>query len=104
MALEEAAKNEYQETVSKWLGDSSHYLKDGIHALNTAFVHGAVFIHVTRGKQVEHPLYIYHITDARSVNILSQPRSLMLVSEGCSGSDRGELLPLLEIMKVLPTR
>lgn len=82
MALEEAAKNEYQETVSKWLGDSSHYLKDGIHALNTAFVHGAVYIHVTRGKQVEHPLYIYHITDARSVNILSQPRSLMLVSEG----------------------
>jgi len=82
MALEEAAKNEYQETVSKWLGDSSQYLKDGIHALNTAFVHGAVYIHITRGKHIEHPLYIYHITDARSVNILSQPRSLMLVSEG----------------------
>ncbi len=82
MALEEAANNEYQETVSKWLGDSSHYLKDGIHALNTAFVHGAVYIHITRGKHIEHPLYIYHITDARSVNILSQPRSLMMVSEG----------------------
>src|SRR5450631_630883 len=82
MALEEAAKNEYQEIVSKWLGDSSQYLKDGIHALNTAFVHGAVFIHITRGKHIEHPLYIYHITDARSENILSQPRSLMLVSEG----------------------
>jgi len=82
LALEEAAKNEYLENVSQWLGDSSQYQKDGIHALNTAFVHGAVYIHISRGKHIEHPLYIYHITDARTVNILSQPRSLMLVSEG----------------------
>jgi Fe-S cluster assembly protein SufD len=82
LALEEAAKNEYQELVSKWLGDSSQYLKDGINALNTAFVHGAVFIHVEKKQRIEHPIYIYHITDARSVNILSQPRCLMFVSEG----------------------
>ncbi|HEY4966147.1 MAG TPA: Fe-S cluster assembly protein SufD [Puia sp.] len=82
LALEEAAKNEYRENVSQWLGDSSQYQKDGIHALNTAFVHGAVYIHISRGKHIEHPLYIYHITDARTVNILSQPRSLMLLSEG----------------------
>jgi Fe-S cluster assembly protein SufD len=81
IALEEAAKNGYREFVSQWLGDSSHYQKDGINALNTAFVHGAVFIHIDKGEQVEHPLYIYHITDARSVNILSQPRSLMFVNE-----------------------
>ena len=35
------------------------------NALNTAFVHGAVFIHVKKGQVVEHPVYIYHITDAR---------------------------------------
>ncbi len=81
LALEEAVQNEFGETVSKWLGDSSQYLKDGINALNTAFVHGAVFIHVEKGQQVEHPVYIYHITDARSVNILSQPRSLMHLNE-----------------------
>jgi Fe-S cluster assembly protein SufD len=81
LALEEAAKNEYGEIVGKWLGDSSQYLKDGINALNTAFVHGAVYIHIDRKNQVEHPIYIYHITDARSVNILSQPRSLMFVHE-----------------------
>jgi Fe-S cluster assembly protein SufD len=82
IALEEAANNGYREIVSQWLGDSSQYLKDGINALNTAFVHGAVFIHTARGQRIEHPLYIYHITDARSVNILSQPRSLMYVMEG----------------------
>jgi Fe-S cluster assembly protein SufD len=81
IALEEAANNGYSKLVSQWLGDSSQYQKDGINALNTAFVHGAVFIHVAKGKQIEHPLYIYHITDARSVNILSQPRSLLFINE-----------------------
>ena len=81
VALEEASKNEYRDMVSQWLGDSSQYLKDGINALNMAFVHGAVFIHVAKGKRIEHPIYIYHITDARSVNIFSQPRSLMIVDE-----------------------
>ena len=47
----------------------------------------AYFIHVEKGQHLEHPLYIYHITDARSVNIFSQPRSLMIVDEHGSGSD-----------------
>jgi Fe-S cluster assembly protein SufD len=81
IALEEAANNGHRDQVTQWLGDSGHYLKDGINALNTAFVHGAVFIHVAKGQQIEHPLYIYHVTDARSVNILSQPRSLMIIHE-----------------------
>jgi len=81
IAMEEAANNGYRDQVTAWLGDSSHYLKDGINALNTAFVHGAVFIHINKGQTVQHPLYIYHLTDARSVNILSQPRSLMIVNE-----------------------
>jgi Fe-S cluster assembly protein SufD len=81
LALEEASKNGFRETVSKWMGDCGQYQKDGINALNTAFVHGAVFIHVDKGHHIEYPIYIYHITDARSVNILSQPRSLMFVNE-----------------------
>ena len=81
LALEEAANNEFRDIVSKWLGDSSQYLKDGINALNTAFVHGAVYIHIEKDQIIEHPIYIYHITDARSVNILSQPRCLMHVNE-----------------------
>jgi len=81
LAMEEAAKNEFQDSVSKWLGDSSKYQQDGINALNTAFVHGGVYIHVEKGQFIEHPIYIYHITDARSVNILSQPRCLMHINE-----------------------
>ena len=79
--MEEAASNEYKDIVANNLGHSSNYLKDGINALNTAFVQGAVFIHVKKGQVPEHPVYIYNITDARSENIFSQPRSLVHISE-----------------------
>jgi Fe-S cluster assembly protein SufD len=81
LPLEEAASNEYKEIVAQHLGHSSQYLKDGIHALNTAFVQGAVFIHVKKGDVPEHPVYLYNITDARPGNIFSQPRSLVHIGE-----------------------
>ena len=81
LPLEEAAKNEYKDVVSKHFGHSGNYLKDGINALNTAFMQGAVFIQVKKGQVPEHPIYIYNITDARSVNIFSQPRSLVHIGE-----------------------
>ena len=80
-ALEDAAENEYRDIVSKHLGHSSKYVKDGIHALNTAFVQGGIFIHVKNGHVIEHPVYIYYITDARTHNLFSQPRSLVHIGE-----------------------
>jgi Fe-S cluster assembly protein SufD len=79
--LEDASKNEFKEIVATHLGHSSNYIKDGIHALNTAFVKEGIFIHVKKGKLTEHPVYIYHITDARTSNILSQPRCLIYIGE-----------------------
>lgn len=81
MPLEDAAKSEHREFISKQLGHSAKYQKDGINALNTAFVKGGIFIHVEKGKVVEQPVYIYNITDSRSGPILAQPRSLVHVSE-----------------------
>ncbi|HLK28792.1 MAG TPA: Fe-S cluster assembly protein SufD [Puia sp.] len=81
LPLEEAATNEYKEIVAAHFGHSSDYLKDGINALNTAFVSGGVFIHISKGKITEHPIYIYNITDARIENIFAQPRSLVHVGE-----------------------
>lgn len=79
--LEEASKGEYKEIVLKHLGNSSKYQKDGINALNTAFVKNGIFIHVKKGQIVEQPVYIYNITDSRSGNVLSQPRSLFHIAE-----------------------
>ncbi len=79
--IEEAAKNEYHDIVSDHLGHSSDYLKDGIHALNTAFVQGGMFIHVKKGLALTRPVYIYNIADTRVSNIFSQPRSLVYIGE-----------------------
>jgi Fe-S cluster assembly protein SufD len=81
MALEEAAAGAYKEIVENYFGDSGQYLKDGINALNTAFTHGAVFIQIKKGQALEHPVYIYNITDARISNTFSQPRSLVHIRE-----------------------
>lgn len=82
MLMEKAAEGDHKEIISKHLGNSNKYVKDGIHALNTAFAQEGLFINIAKGKIIEHPVYIYHITDARSSNILSQPRSFIHVEEG----------------------
>ena len=79
--LGEAAENKYAPVVTKHLGHSSKYLKDGINALNTAFVQEGVFIHVEKAKAPEHPVYIYNIADARTFNVFAQPRSLVHIAE-----------------------
>lgn len=81
LSLEEASRGEYRDLVLHHLGQSGKYINDGLNALNTAFAAEGVFIHVKKGKIVEHPVYIYNITDARSVNVLSQPRTLVYVGE-----------------------
>jgi Fe-S cluster assembly protein SufD len=81
LSLEEATKNEYRDIVLQHLGHSSKYINDGLNALNTAFAAEGVFIHVKKGNIVEHPVYIYNITDARTASILSQPRTLIYVGQ-----------------------
>lgn len=80
-SLEAAVKSEHKDLVLTHLGHSSKYIKDGIHALNTAFVAEGVFMHIAKGKIIDQPVYIYNITDATTTNILAQPRSLVYVSE-----------------------
>ncbi|MBS1917958.1 MAG: Fe-S cluster assembly protein SufD [Bacteroidetes bacterium] len=81
ISLKEAAAGEYNDVVSKNFNHSSNYLKDGVNALNAAFAQEAVFIHIKKGQITEHPVYIYNITDTRSGNTFSQPRSLIHVAE-----------------------
>ena len=79
--LQSAVENGHRDFIEANLGHSGKYIRDGIYALNTAFVQQGLFIHVKRGKIVEHPVYIYNITDARTANVLAQPRTLVHVAE-----------------------
>lgn len=81
LPLEIAAAGKYAEIVSTHLGHSSNYHKDGINALNSAFVRGGLFVLVNKGKRLEQPLYIYYVSDSRSTHSFTQPRSLVYVEE-----------------------
>lgn len=80
LPLEEAAVGEYKTIVDTHFNHSSLYMKDGMNALNTAFVQGGIFVHVQQNQVIEHPVYIYNVTDARTLPVLSQPRSLIYIS------------------------
>ena len=45
LTLEDAANGKYKELVNQHLGKSSLVVKDGVHALNTSFIYGGVFIY-----------------------------------------------------------
>lgn len=77
--LEDA--KEHADLVKKYFGHSAGYLKDGMHALNTALMQGGAFVYIPEGTELAHPVYVYHITDTRSQNALALPRSLVFVGK-----------------------
>ncbi len=52
---------------------------DAFTALNTAFAHDGVFIHVPDNQVLEHPVILRFISDARGGNVGSQPRNVIVV-------------------------
>ncbi|SDJ74631.1 Fe-S cluster assembly protein SufD [Pedobacter sp. ok626] len=81
LSLKDAAKGEYKDLVARYLNKSSEYMKDGVHALNGAFIEEGVFVYIHKGKTPQHPLYIYHILDGRDHPVMAQPRGLIYVAE-----------------------
>jgi Fe-S cluster assembly protein SufD len=94
LPLEEAANGIYKDLVKKHLGKSVLFINDAIHALNTSFIYGGVFIYAVKGQIIENPVYLYHISDATESHILSQPRSLVF-------TDRSSKLQLVERYKTI---
>ncbi|HJY22551.1 MAG TPA: Fe-S cluster assembly protein SufD [Hanamia sp.] len=81
LPLEEAARGEYKDLVNKHLNKSSLFIKDGIHALNTSFIYGGIFILINKNQVLENPLYFYHVSNTKENHTLAQPRSLIYVEE-----------------------
>lgn len=80
-SLSTAAADEDAAFIKTNLGHSQRYHQDGINALNAAFAAGGVYIKIKKGKQVNHPVAIYHITDASAGFMFSQPRILVNVEQ-----------------------
>jgi Fe-S cluster assembly protein SufD len=84
LAIDKMHENGMQAILETHFDHSGKYLQDGIHTLNTAFLKGGIFIRIGENLKVKNPIYIYNITDARASNILSQPRSLVLLEKNSS--------------------
>lgn len=68
------------ELLEKYFGKGLS-ANDAFTYLNTAFAQAGSFIKIPKGKTVDKPLVFYFISDARSVNVFSQPRNLFLAEE-----------------------
>lgn len=75
------AVKEKPELLASYFAHYANYQDDAFTALNTAFAHDGVVVHVPDGKVVEEPIILRFITDSRSVNAASQPRNLIVVGK-----------------------
>ena len=67
--------------LETYFAQYANYQNEAFTALNTAFAHDGVVINVPAGKVVEQPIILRFITDARSINVASQPRNLVVVGK-----------------------
>lgn len=81
LSLNEAAESEYKNYLHQHLNQSSRYMKDGMNALNAAFVANGLFVLVKKNKAIDRPVFVYHLTDTNNDNVFIQPRSLFVVEE-----------------------
>jgi Fe-S cluster assembly protein SufD len=80
LTFAEAAKTQ-PELVEQYFNKYSDYQDNAFTALNTAFAKNGVFVHVPDNKVVEQPIILRFISDARTLNVASQPRNLIVVGE-----------------------
>ena len=82
LTFAEAAKTQ-SELVEQYFNKYSDYQDNAFTALNTAFAQNGVFVHVPDNKVVAQPVILRFISDARTLNVASQPRNLIVVGK-CS--------------------
>ncbi|WP_044173965.1 Fe-S cluster assembly protein SufD [Flectobacillus major] len=75
------AVKQYPDLVEKYFNQYSDIADNAFTALNTAFAHNGVFVYVPEKKVVEKPVILRFIADARSLNVASQPRNLVVVGK-----------------------
>ena len=80
LTFAEAAKMQ-PKLVEQYFNKYSDYQDNAFTALNTAFAQNGVFVYVPDNKVVEQPIILRFISDARTLNVASQPRNLIVVGK-----------------------
>jgi Fe-S cluster assembly protein SufD len=79
-SLATARKNN-QAIFNQHFGKYAKIEGQAMNALNTALLSDGAFVFVPKGKTVAHPVVIFNISDASDLNVLAQPRNLIVVEE-----------------------
>ncbi len=80
------ARKQHTALFEKHFGKYVPYQGESLNALNTALLSDGAFLYVPEGKRPEYPVIIINITDSSSLNVLSQPRNLIVVDKNASAT------------------
>lgn len=69
------------ETSVRHLANYAAFEQEAFIALNTAFAHDGVFIHVPSGVEVEAPIHMLYLSDGNAASFAAHPRNLILVGK-----------------------
>lgn len=77
-------RHEHKAIFEAHFGKYAQVEGQALNALNTALLSDGAFVVVPDGNTVAHPIVILNITDASAVNVLAQPRNLVVVGKSAS--------------------
>ncbi len=78
------ARKEYPTEFNAHFGKYVPVNNESLNALNTALLSDGAFVFVPKGKQAEHPIIIFNISDSSQLAVLAQPRNLIVVEKNAS--------------------
>ena len=78
------ARHQHKAIFNAHFGKYAKFEGHALNALNTALLSDGAFIYVPAGKTVANPVIIINITDATALNVLAQPRNLIVVEKNAS--------------------
>ena len=81
-----AMRHTHKTTFEKHFGKYAIIQNQALTALNTALLSDGAFVHVAPNKTVANPIVILNITDANELNVLAQPRNLIVVDANSSAT------------------
>jgi Fe-S cluster assembly protein SufD len=81
-----AARKNHSDVFNAHFGKYAEVKGHAMNAMNTALMSDGAFIHVPAGKQTVYPIIITNISDASEVNVLNQPRNLIVVDKNAGAT------------------
>ena len=74
-----SALQEHSKLVERHLGKIAPHEKNGLTALNTAFIQDGAFVYLPEGKSLEEPIYLLFIALPSEERLIFQPRNLIIL-------------------------